>query len=149
MRIKFTHKDAVVTITSILFFLCNLPVLTFANETSWELAFQENDLFPYRVTINPDNNNTIYVSTGEGIYKSTNKGGEWNKMTDGFVRKLIIDPNNSNIMYAGPKINSYIYSVYKSIDGGLSWNPANNFSGNMADIDIASENSNILFAGDF
>jgi len=87
-----------------------------------------------------DPDNTIWVGTGEiwtrnsvsigdGLYKSTDGGNNWNKIK-GFenserISSIAINPNNTNEMYVGVLgalwSDSEDRGVYKSNDGGKTW----------------------------
>lgn len=56
-----------------------------------------------------------------GIYKSTDKGDSWILKISGDYNVLEIDPDNHNIVYAGAGTG-----LYRSINGGTSWNLYNN-----------------------
>jgi hypothetical protein len=80
---------------------------------------------------------TIYVAangSSQGILKSTNRGQGWIKTTfpdsviingNGFWRhtgeRLMIDPQNSNILYFGSRQDG----LFKSLDAGATWQPIN------------------------
>jgi len=86
-----------------------------------------------------DPDNTIWVGTGEiwtrnsvsvgdGLYKSTDGGSNWNKV--GFenserISSIAINPNNTDEMYVGVLgalwSDSEERGVYKSNDGGKTW----------------------------
>ena len=82
------------------------------------------------IIVDPNNVNTYYVGTpAGGIWKSTNKGYDWIPLTDHLpqigVSGIAINPNNSNEIYiatgdddAG---NTYAIGVWKSLDGGTTW----------------------------
>ena len=100
------------------------------------------------IIIHPNDENTIWVAAygpvwsagGErGIYKSIDGGKNWERTlfisAETGVSDLAIDPKNPNILYAathqrrrqeftyiggGPESN-----LYKSIDGGKTWNESN------------------------
>ena len=87
------------------------------------------------ISINPSNQNIIYMGTGGG--------GMWREVLDGGVRWtplfdrqltlgiggpsaiITIDPNNTNIIYlgTGPRVNREPRraGLFKSLDGGYSW----------------------------
>lgn len=85
------------------------------------------------------NPSIIYVGTGEGnprnsqnmgggIYKSIDGGKTWKLMgLEGTrtIHRVIIDPTNPNIVYAGAQGQSWgpneERGVYKSTDGGATW----------------------------
>lgn len=68
------------------------------------------------------------VSLGEGIYKSLDGGKTWKCMglqKTRNIHRIIIDPINPNIVYAGVMGNPFLEhaerGVYKTTDGGDSW----------------------------
>lgn len=84
------------------------------------------------VHVDPSNANTIYLGApAGGIWKSTNNGSTWAPLTDELpqigVSGIAVDYADSNVIYitTGDKDagDSYSVGVYKSTDGGLTWNP--------------------------
>lgn len=84
------------------------------------------------VHVDPSNPSTVYLgSPAGGIWKSTNNGTTWTPLTDELpqigVSGIAVDYSNSNVIYiaTGDKDagDSYCVGVYKSTDGGLTWNP--------------------------
>jgi photosystem II stability/assembly factor-like uncharacterized protein len=84
-----------------------------------------------QIAIDPTNTNIIYAGTGGffggSLYKSTNGGLSWQNLyrseeeTPGLrngVISLAIDPNNTNIIYAGTADAGF---VLKSLDAGYTW----------------------------
>jgi photosystem II stability/assembly factor-like uncharacterized protein len=69
---------------------------------------------------------TLYVAVEDrGIYKTTNNGVSWSQVGPGLmasssglgtVRRLVIDPGNTQTLYA-----MGTDSLFKSTDGGVSW----------------------------
>ena len=63
------------------------------------------------------------------------------------IHSFTVDPNNPNILYAG----TAIYGIFKSSDGGATWNTVNNgitnHAGYFTEIIVDPTNSNILYAG--
>lgn len=70
----------------------------------------------------PSNPNTVYVSAhgpGKGVYKSVDAGVTWvKKYTNNFMRGIAIDPNNSDVIYAGSS-NAYFSGGYDSGSAGI------------------------------
>jgi hypothetical protein len=83
------------------------------------------------ISISPTNSNVLFVGAPcGGLWRSTDGGTSWTTNTDnlpvsGFGDHAF-DPTNTNIMYAangdGDAGDSYCTNVYKSTDGGNTWN---------------------------
>ena len=109
---------------------------------------------------------TIWIGTGEsnssrssyagiGILKSTNKGETWENVglqDSHHIGRIIINKNNPNEVVVGAA--GHLYSsnaergIYKTTDGGKTWNNTlfiNNDTG-IIDISVSPNNPNIMFA---
>lgn len=108
--------------------------------TTFAPIFEEHCQSIGTVTLDPsDPNNTIYVGTGEtwtrnsvsigcGLFRSKDGGGTWEKL--GFdqserIANVIVNPKNPDEIYVGVLgalwSDSEERGVYKSADGGASW----------------------------
>jgi photosystem II stability/assembly factor-like uncharacterized protein len=119
------------------------------------------------VALDPnDPDNTIYVGTGEtwtrnsvsigdGLYKTTDGGANWNKI--GFekserIANIIVNPNNSQEIYVGVLGalwgDSEERGVYKSSDGGATWEQLLYVDPKTGCADLAMDpaNPNVLYA---
>ena len=83
--------------------------------------------------VNPDNHSEFYVGVACGnVWKTTNAGITFEPVFDSYgsysIGVVSIDPNNTNVVWVGSGENNhqralaYGDGVYKSIDGGKSWN---------------------------
>lgn len=114
------------------------------------------------VAVDPNNQNIWYVGApAGGLWKSVNAGSSWTTLFDNFpqigVSGIAIDPANSNIIYIATgdddAADSYSVGVFKSLNGGTSWNetglnPQNSEVGDlMNEIVIDPTNSNIIWVG--
>lgn len=110
------------------------------------------------IHVDPSNSNTIYLGApAGGIWKSIDNGVTWAPLTDELpqigVSGIAVDYSNSNIIYivTGDKDagDSYSVGVYKSIDGGLTWNATGVMGGSSpsraGDIIIHPTNNQILW----
>jgi photosystem II stability/assembly factor-like uncharacterized protein len=76
------------------------------------------------LAIHPQDSKTLYAALyGHGVFKSTDRGANWNAVNSGLPVQLgasavAIDPQDKTI-YAG-----VFQSVYKSTDGGANWSAA-------------------------
>jgi len=107
---------------------------------NWQAIF-DDQLFQAigAISIDPSNPETVYVGTGDpdisgypfignGVFKTTNGGEEWQHLglsEQRIISKLIIDPENSQVLYAAamglPFERNENRGLYKSINGGASW----------------------------
>jgi photosystem II stability/assembly factor-like uncharacterized protein len=95
------------------------------------------------------------VTIGDGIYKTTDGGQNWTNMglpNSERIANIQIDPTNSNIVYVAVlgKLwgNSADRGVYKTIDGGKTWEKAfyiNEMTG-CADLVIDPKTPSVLYA---
>ena len=99
------------------------------------------------IAIDPTNPDTIYIGTGNGVFKSINGGSNWSPtgLTGLSVTDVVIDPIAPNIIYAGTPSAG----VYKSTDSGNTWHTIN--SGfptlDVRRLAIDPQNNSILYAG--
>ena len=125
------------------------------------------------IQIDPKNPSTVYVgvlgalwsdSQDRGVYKTTDGGKTWTKLfyinEKTGCSELIIDAKNPSILYASFwefRRSAYSFSsgglnsgLYKSIDGGATWNKIHNGfpTGKLGRIafSIAPSNSSIVYA---
>ncbi len=79
----------------------------------------------------PSSPTTIYASAGGHLFVTTNDGAAWTQHdAPQTLTTLLVDPANSLICY-GLTSTFGIPHVYKTIDGGVTWN---SISGNLPDL---------------
>lgn len=95
------------------------------------------------------------VSSGYGIWKSVDAGKTWTSAglkNSRHVPRIAVDPTDHNIVYAGVLGNIYKPTqdrgVYKSTDGGKTWNKIlySNDQAGVVDLIIDPTNPRILYA---
>ncbi len=97
----------------------------------------------------------VMTSHGDGVYKSTDAGKSWTQMGLKNVRqipKIRIHPQNPDIVYAAAQGSPYTPTndrgVYRSVDGGKSWERklfVDNNSG-ACDLSMDMKNPRVLYA---
>lgn len=118
------------------------------------------------IAIDPNNPHTVWVGTGEnnsqrsvaygdGVYRSDDGGSSWTNMglkKSEHIGKILIDPRNSDVIYVaaqgplwGPGGDR---GLYKSTDGGKTWNVVLSISENTGVSDIAFDprNYDVIYA---
>jgi photosystem II stability/assembly factor-like uncharacterized protein len=110
-----------------------------------ETGYMENGMGRINcMAFNPANPASYYVGVAQGgLWKTVNNGQSWTPLTDNLpitrISDICIDPNDTNTIYIsvcdfeyigvglhlnGKKRNThYGLGVYKTTDGGLTWNP--------------------------
>lgn len=116
---------------------------------SWEKMGLENSDRISAINIHPDNSDILFVgvqgalwgpSEERGVYKTVDGGTTWEKIfyidENTGCSELIMDPNDPNVLYASfweHRRTGWSFSsggdnsaLYKSIDGGKTWNKIHN-----------------------
>ena len=112
------------------------------------------------ITIDPTTTSTVWVGTGEnnnqrsvaygdGVYKSLDGGNSWKNMglkNSEHISKIIVDPRNSDIVYVaayGPLwAEGGERGVYKTINGGETWERIQFVSDNTGASDLVMDPNN-------
>lgn len=109
------------------------------------------------IQFHPTDANTIFLGTPNGgIWKSTNGGTTWNDLSANIpslgVSSILVHPTTPNIIYIGTGDrdagdNAGI-GVWKTTDGGITWNAANSTMGNtiVGEMVMNSNDPNIILA---
>jgi len=104
-----------------------------------------------RIAIDPSNSDNVVVATNTGIYITEDGGTSWIQTFDApigsSVQDLQVDPSDYKIQYAG--VNSQ--GIYKSTDGGLTWNKSSTgiSEGVRFEIAVAPSNTDVVYTSSF
>ena len=75
----------------------------------------------HAITVHPGDNDTIFVGSTKGIYRSANRGGKFEKLSvtggDPDIWSILVHPKDHKRIYAG----ATPVGVYRSDDGGDHW----------------------------
>jgi len=133
----------------------------------WEPLFEDQVTASIgAVAIQQSNPDVVWVGTGEGnprnslnggfgIYRSLDAGRTWQSMgleKTRHIHRIVIDPTNPNTIYVAaigsPWGTHPERGIYKTIDGGSSWNRVlyTNESSGAADLVMDPSNPNKLIA---
>jgi photosystem II stability/assembly factor-like uncharacterized protein len=86
-----------------------------------------------KLVIDPNAPNTVYAAMLGGVWKTTDGGASWNKLVGGSpttssvrATDLVIDPTNSNVLYAAFGLIALADGIYKTTNGGSTWTKLTN-----------------------
>jgi photosystem II stability/assembly factor-like uncharacterized protein len=135
--------------------------------TTFKPIFDNQSVFSIGcLAMDPNNSNIVWVGTGEnnsqrnlaygnGVYKTTDGGKTFTNMglkTSSQIGKIMIDPRNSNVVYVAAQGQAWgpggERGVYKTIDGGKTWNcvlEIGIYTG-VTDMEMDPRNPDIIYA---
>lgn len=134
---------------------------------TWQPIFDSQKSYSIgTVTIDPNNSEIIWVGTGEnvsgrhvawgdGVYKSVDGGKTWMAMgleKSEHIGKILVDPRNSEVVFVaaeGPLWSSGgDRGVYKTSDGGKTWQLVLKIDKNtgVTDIEFDPSNPDVMYA---
>jgi photosystem II stability/assembly factor-like uncharacterized protein len=135
--------------------------------TTWQPIFDDYASYSIGViAIDPKFTKTIWLGTGEpvdgrhvgygdGVYKSMDGGKSWQHVglkDSNHIGRIVIDPRDTNVVYVAAKGPLWSKGgdrgVYKTIDGGKTWEQVLSISEwtGVNDLIIDHENPDILYA---
>jgi photosystem II stability/assembly factor-like uncharacterized protein len=118
------------------------------------------------IAVAPSAPDIVYVGSGEstlrdsmgfgnGVYKSTDAGRSWTHLgldNTQHIGKIAVDPKNANVLFVAAIGQLYAANpdrgVFRSVDGGKSWQKVLYKDTNIGAVDVAIDptNSQIVFA---
>ncbi len=132
----------------------------------FEAIFDKHNQSIGTITIDQKRPDTIWIGTGEvwvrnsvsvgdGIYKTTNGGKKWKHLgldNSERISRILINPDNPDIVYAA--VLGHLWNsnedrgVYKTIDGGRTWEKILYVDENTgcSDMTMDPENPDLLYA---
>lgn len=127
------------------------PGATAPQGASWQFIGPPGGRDVFDVDVDPQRPARLYASTTDGIFRSVNGGSDWDLSLAGYIRALVVNPQKSDVLYAGPLSNADGLGVHKSQDGGDSWVHYDQgmTCTDLAALSIAATNPSILFTGSF
>lgn len=135
--------------------------------TTWTPIFDDQPSYSIGdVTVDPANPDVVWVGTGEnvsgrhvgwgsGVYKSLDGGKSWTNLglaDSQHISKILIDPRDSNVVFVAAEGPLWApggdRGVYKSTDGGASWQAALEIDENtgVTDIEFHPTNPDVIYA---
>ncbi len=137
---------------------------------TWNPIFDANAFLAVgAIELDPSDENTIYVGTGDknfgggshlgnGMYRSTDAGVNWTQIgleQTAIITEIAIDPIDPNRIFASTLGNTYEKTnergVYRTTDGGTTWQNVLFISDSSGVIDMVMDpsNSDVLYATGF
>ena len=118
------------------------------------------------VTLDPNNSNVVWVGTGEnvsgrhvawgdGVYRSNDGGTTWRQMglaNSEHIGRILVDPRNSDVVFVAAEGPLWSEGgergLYKTVDGGKTWNLVLEIDKNtgVTDVEFDPSNPDVLYA---
>ncbi|UCC71983.1 MAG: glycosyl hydrolase [Gemmatimonadota bacterium] len=138
--------------------------------TTWTPIFDEYGSYSIGcLALDPNNPQVVWIGTGEnasqrsagygdGIYKSLDGGRSWTNMglrSSEHIGKVLIDPRDSDVVYVAAQGPLWApggdRGLYKTTDGGATWELALEISENTGVTDIAFDprDPDIIYAASY
>lgn len=135
--------------------------------TTWEPIFDNYGAYSIGcIVIDPSNSSVLWAGTGEnnhqrslgygdGVYKSIDGGKSWKNMglkQSRQIGMITVDPRNSNVVYVAAEGSVWgpggDRGLYKTTDGGKTWNKILNVSENTGinNVIMDPRNPDVLYA---
>jgi len=138
------------------------------NGTTFEPVFDHKGAYAIgALAMDPKNPNVVWAGTGEnnhqralgygnGVYKTIDGGKSWKNMglkDSRQIGEILIDPRNSNVVFVAAEGSAWgpgeERGVFKTIDGGQTWEKVLYVSENTGVANLAFEpgNPDVIYAG--
>lgn len=135
---------------------------------TWDPVFEKQGTASIgAVTIDPTDNNTVWVGTGEanprndvsygdGVYKSADGGDTWKNVglrATRYISRILVDPRNHNHVIVGALGDVFADNsergVYVTDDGGRTWKQTLSVGPESGASDLAmdAQNPSVVYAG--
>ena len=92
-----------------------------SGETWKQLSYKFSETWLKEIIIDPVDNKTVYIATGDGVYKSEDGGLNFKKKNSGIleftITNIVLNIKDRLVLYA----STYSSGVYKTNNGGDSW----------------------------
>jgi PKD repeat protein len=112
--------------------------------TWFQLSATANSSYLYvsRLSIDPNNGQTILAATRSGIFRTTNGGTNWTQPSTTEMNDVDFHPTDSSQAIASGRAGNAFYSV----NGGVSWTAATGLSGGRVEVAYCRSSPNVVYA---
>lgn len=135
---------------------------------TWDPVFEKEPVAAIgAVTIDPTDNQTVWVGTGEanprndvsygdGLYKTTDGGDHWTNVGlkgTKYISRIVVDPHNHNHVVVAALGDAFADSpergIYVTDDGGKTWKQTLYVGpeSGASDLAMSAQNPNVMYAG--
>ena len=135
---------------------------------TWDAVFEKEGTAAIgAVTIDPTDDKTVWVGTGEanprndvsygdGVYKTTDGGDTWTNVglkASKYISRILVDPRNHNHVIVGALGDAFADSsdrgVYVTDDGGRTWKQTLYVGpeSGASDLAMSAQNPSVVYAG--
>lgn len=93
------------------------------NGTAWQTVADVSGKAIKKVIYDLGTDRMYLTTQDDGVYRGTDNGANWDRITTKNMYAITVDPNDSNVLYGASGINQSPYKVYKDINYGEGgWN---------------------------
>ena len=98
-----------------------------------------------RLLLDPNDNNTLFAATTDGVYKTTNAGTNWSQLTTTAFIDMEFKPGDPSIIYASTEDGSTT-KIFRSTNSGSSWTEVASYSGIRTQLAVSSDENAWVYA---
>ncbi len=115
---------------------------TFNFGETLEITAEDAIDIPNCMAFNQQNPNSIFWGTPDAVFYSPDNGDTCIRLASGIdntvIQDIVFNPHNENIIFAGSSYRGYGYNsgIFRSNDGGLSWQCTGSFGVNDIAFDL-------------
>lgn len=123
--------------------------------STWQTTSVVNDITEFvnfrKIIFKPDNPATVLATSSKGIYRTTLGWNNYSIVKSGHFKDIEFHPTNSSIVYASSFSASGMAKIYRSTDGGASFEESMtglNISGkvNRIELAVSRANNSVVYA---
>ncbi len=109
------------------------------NPTGLNWLITQNSII-HKIIINPNNSQSLFAATSDGLYKTTNAAQSWTNVLNNELEDIEFKPGDTSIVYGVS--NS---TFYKSTNGGNSFNTVNVNISDRAQITVTPADNSYVY----
>lgn len=98
-----------------------------------------------RILMHPGDDKVLYAATSDGVYKTTDAGGNWTLMASNSFIDMEFKPGDPGVMYGSTQAYGN-NGIYRSTDGGESWSLIQEVEGLRIELSVTPDDTSRVYA---